>query len=268
MSICCDAVRDWVNENYEASYIIGVGALSLASWALDPKKSKKRALGIFATALAVGAMLEPCVNVQSQVYGPVLSHGSRQKRCVALTFDDGPSEYTGSLLDVLAEEGAKATFFCLGEQALRYPELVRRAEAEGHLVGSHSYTHRNLLGRLPAASRRQIVTGAQALNDVLGHYPLWFRPPYGMRYPWTILQARQSGMSTVLWSNCPCDWTTPGAKVIMERIIRSFQPGDIILLHDGGGDRSQTVIAVRYLIRYLHRQGYKFVRVDELEPAE
>ena len=100
---------------------------------------------------------------------------------------------------------------------------------------------------------------------MLGHFPLWFRPPYGMRYPWTLLQARQSGLSSVTWSNCPRDWLMPGAKVIARRIINSAQPGDIVLLHDGGGDRSQTLLAVCFVIRYLRSRGYSFVRVDELK---
>ena len=259
-----NSICDWVNENYEISYILGVGSLALTAWALDPKKRSKRAWGAFAAAVALGAALEPCVNVQSQTYGPVLSHGSRQVKQIALTFDDGPSEYTEPLLDLLAEEGVKATFFCVGQKVREFPDLVRRAEEEGHLVGTHSWSHRNLLGCLPAASRREIIGGAQAVDKVLGRYPQWFRPPYGMRYPWTLLQARQSGLSTVLWSNCPRDWLRPGAKVIARRVIGSLQPGDIVLLHDGGGDRSQTVTAVRFLIRYLLSQGYEFVRVDEL----
>ncbi|MDO5295679.1 MAG: polysaccharide deacetylase family protein [bacterium] len=259
-----NSLCDWVNENYEVSYIVGVGTLALTAWALDPKKRSKRAWGAFAAAVALGVALEPCVNVQSQTYGPVLSHGSRQSRQIALTFDDGPSEYTAPLLDVLAEEGVKATFFCVGKNVLQHPDLVRRAHDEGHLVATHSYSHRNLLGCLPAASRREINAGAQALDKVLGYRPQWFRPPYGMRYPWTLLQARQAGLSTVLWSNCPRDWLKPGAKVIARRVISDLQPGDIVLLHDGGGDRSQTVVAVRFIIRYLSSQGYKFVRVDEL----
>ena len=261
-------LADWMNENYEASYVLGVGALSLAGWALDPKHRGKRAAGLFAAAVALGIALEPCVNVQSQVYGPIVAYGSRNERCLALTFDDGPSEYTAPLLDVLAQEEVKATFFCVGSQVQQYPGLVRRIAAEGHLIGTHSFSHRNLLGCLPAASRREIIGGAKALESVLGSYSPWFRPPYGMRYPWTLLQARQAGLTSVLWSNCPRDWLRPGAKVIARRVVETAKPGDIILLHDGGGDRSQTVLAVRMLVRCLKSQGYRFVRVDELSGEE
>lgn len=261
-------LADWVNENYEVSYVLGVGALALAGWAVDPKHRGKRAAGCFAAALALGIALEPCVNVKSQVYGPMVVNGPRSERCVALTFDDGPSEFTAPLLDVLAEEDVKATFFCVGNNVRQYPDLVRRTAAEGHLVGSHSLSHRNLLGCMPAASRQEIIGGAKAVESALGEYPQWFRPPYGMRYPWTLLQARQEGLTAVSWSNCPRDWLCPGAEVIARRVVETVAPGDIVLLHDGGGDRSQTVEAVRLLVRCLKGQGYRFVRVDELGREE
>ena len=157
-------IVDWVNENYEISYTVGVGSLALAAWALDPRHRAKYAVGAFAAAMALGAVLEPCVNVQSQLYGTVLAHGSRTERQIALTFDDGPSSYTDGLLDILAEEGVKATFFVVGREAVKNPGPVRRAEAEGHLVGTHSWSHRNLLGCLPAESRQEIVRGAKAFD--------------------------------------------------------------------------------------------------------
>lgn len=265
LTAACESVRDWVYENYRASYVLGTGALALMGYLCDPKKRKGLALGGYAAALAVGLALEPCVNVEDQRYGPSMSRGRFTKRCVALTFDDGPhGGNTPAILDVLAEEKVPATFFCVGANALRHPKLVRRMVAEGHLVGSHSYSHRNLLFTTPAQSKDEIAAGARALEKVTGTRPVWFRPPYGMRYPWTLLQARAAGMSTVLWSNCPRDWQCPGYKVIVRRVLDSILPGDIVLLHDGGGDRSQTVRALRLLIRALRMHGYSFVRVDKL----
>lgn len=257
-------IRDWVYENYEASYIIGVGALALIAWTLDPKKRTKYALGAFASAVALGTALEPCVNVKSQTYGPILAYGSGKEPLIALTFDDGPSKYTESLLDVLREENVKATFFCVGKNALEYPDMVRRARDEGHLVGSHTFSHVNLLQCTPQQSKHEIESGALAVSSILGERAIWFRPPYGMRYPWTLGQARSIGLSTVMWSNCPRDWQIPGEQVIAERIVKNVHNGDIVLLHDGGGERSQTIWAVRQVIRYLRAHGYRFVRVDEL----
>lgn len=260
-----EQLRDWVYDNYRTSYVLGTGILAFCGWLADPKKRKGLAVGGFAAALAAGAALEPCVDVADQRYGRVLSRGPMTKRTVALTFDDGPCpENTEAILDVLKEEQVKASFFCVGKLALEYPELVQREVAEGHLVGSHSFTHQNLLTIGPERSRRAIEAGAKSIEHVTGQSPMWFRPPYGMRFPWTLLQARSTGMSTVLWSNCPRDWQCPGHKVIAKRVIEKIFPGDIVLLHDGGGDRSQTVAALKLIIRILRRHGYAFVRVDEL----
>ena len=261
-----DKIQDWVYDNYQAAYVIGTGVLTLCGWLADPKRRTGRALGIYAGVLAAGAVMEPCVNVTSQKYGPVLAKASTVRRVAALTFDDGPSaQNTAALLDVLKEEDAKATFFCVGENALRYPDLVKRIESEGHLVGSHTYSHRNLLACTPSKSWQEIETGIEAVETVLGHYPRWFRPPFGMRYPWTLLEARNLGQTAVLWSNCPRDWQCPGADVIARRVVSRIAPGDIILLHDGGGDRSQTISAVRTIIKALRAKGYEFVRADELQ---
>ncbi len=261
-----EQVQDWVYDNYQAAYVIGTGAIALCGWLADPKKRAGRALGIYAGVLAAGAVMEPCVNVTSQKYGPVLARASTARRVAALTFDDGPSaQNTGKLLDVLKEEGVKATFFCVGHNALRYPDLVKRMESEGHLVGSHTYSHRNLLACTPKKSCLEIEKGIEAVESVLGHYPRWFRPPYGMRYPWTLLEARNLGQTAVLWSNCPRDWQRPGADVIASRVVNRMTPGDIVLLHDGGGDRAQTIFAVKVIIRALRAKGYEFVRADEMQ---
>ncbi len=261
-----DSIRDWVNCNYNVSYLLGISAIACAAWSLDPKRDKhgKYHVGAFLAALAFGALAEPCVNVENLRYGPALVRGSGRERLVALTFDDGPSEYTEPLLDVLAEAGVKASFFCEGRKILERPDVVKRAYNEGHLVGTHTFSHRNLLFATPSLSRQEIAKAAEIVHDVLGVRPLWFRPPYGMRYPWTLLQARSEGMSAVLWSNCPRDWMEPGAEVLEQRVMEDLNPGDVVLMHDGGGDRSQTVEAVRRLIVDMREQGYKFVRVDQM----
>lgn len=259
------AVRDWVFENYRTAYVVGTGVLAVGAYLADPRKRAGRAVAGFAAALAVGAALEPCVNPESQGCGPSLARGTTTEPVVALTFDDGPEPpATEEILDVLAEEGVPAAFFCLGRQVRRHPELVERMAREGHLVGNHTDTHANLLLCTPARSRREIEGGAQALEEVLGERPRWFRPPYGFRFPWTLLQARARGQSTALWSNCPRDWQQPGADVLVERVVGSVRPGDVVLLHDGGGDRRQTVQALRELIPALRARGYRFVRLDRL----
>ncbi len=259
------ALRDWVYENYQASFVLGTGLLALGAWLADPRHRARRALGGWAAALALGAALEPCVNVRSQACGPVLAQGRTAQRVLALTFDDGPSvPETAGILDVLREEGVPATFFCVGRQVRRHPELVQRMAVEGHLVGTHTENHVNLLTCGPERSRREIEGGIRTLTGVLGTPPEWFRPPYGMRYPWTLAQARSLGLATALWSNCPRDWQSPGAEVLACRVVERLCPGDVVLLHDGGGDRSQTVQALRLLIPRVRERGYRFVRLDAL----
>jgi peptidoglycan/xylan/chitin deacetylase (PgdA/CDA1 family) len=258
-------LRDWVHENYRLAYVLGTGALALAAWAVVPEASPFWSLGAWGTALALGAILEPGVHVESQLYGPVLSRGRTDRAVLALTFDDGPCPpHTSRILDVLAREKVQATFFCLGREVRRHPELVRRMVREGHLVGTHTENHCNLLFSTPGRSHREILEGRRSLALVMGQEPEWFRPPYGMRPPWTLNQARNLGMTTALWSNCPRDWQRPGAEVLARRVVDRARPGDVVLLHDGGGDRSQTVRALEILIPELRRKGLGFVRLDAL----
>ena len=136
---------------------------------------------------------------------------------------------------------------------------------EGHLVGNHTDTHPNLLFCSPGRARREIEAGTRVVAEVLGEPPRWFRPPYGFRYPWTLLHARSLGQSTALWSNCPRDWQRPGVEVLVRRVVESARPGDVVLLHDGGGDRSQTVQALPLLIRELRARGFRLVRLDRVD---
>lgn len=259
------AVRDWVHENYRAAYVIGTGAIAVGAYLLDPQKRKGRVAAAYAATLAVGAALDHCVDPQSQVCGPVVARGTTHEPVVALTFDDGPSvPHTERILDILKEEGVPAAFFCIGRQVRKHPELVERMVREGHLVGNHTDTHPNLLLCGVGATRREIEGGHRAIAEVLGDAPNWFRPPYGYRSPWTLMQARRVGESTALWSICPRDWQMPGPSVLVERTLRRVQPGDIVLLHDGGGDRSQTVEALPGIIRGLRELGYGLVRLDEI----
>lgn len=267
MELYSEKIRDWVHENYQAAYCLGTGALTLAAWALCPQKYRKTSafLGAYSAILSLGALLEPCVNVTSSLYGEVLSYGSRQGHKIALTFDDGPHPLnTPLILDILARENVKASFFCVGQNVLEFPKLVQRTKAEGHLIGSHSFSHCNFLGCTPSRARREIVEGGLALETILGEKTRYYRPPYGMRYPWNLKDGSRLRQLAVLWSNCPRDWQLPGATVIAQRVVSQAKPGDIVLLHDGGGDREQTAQALPLIIAGLRERGFEFVRVDEL----
>ena len=227
-------------------------------WLLGP--------GIVVLFLAARAMLSP----GSQMCGPVFVHGDRRGDCVALTFDDGPSEpYTGQVLDILQARGVKATFFLVGENALRFPDSVRREAALGMEIGNHSMTHPNMILRRPSSVFWEVAQTESILETLTGIRPRWFRPPHGFRDPRLFQQTRRLDLPVAGWSNMPKDWTTPGMDVIVQRVLNQLKPGDIILLHDGenamaGGDRSQTVRALPYILDGIAARGLKPVTLSEL----
>ncbi|PYT01255.1 MAG: polysaccharide deacetylase, partial [Acidobacteria bacterium] len=199
---------------------------------------------------------------------------------VALTFDDGPdSTWTPRVLDILKKERVPAAFFIIGEYGQENPDLVRRIVADGHDIGNHSYTHPNL-GEIPGRITDLELNATERLIESLtGRSTILFRPPYfGDAEPTTsdevepIVRAKRLGYLTVGLHVDPDDWATPGADEIVKRTIEgvtnnsgdSDQRGQIVLLHDGGGDRSQTVEALPRIIETLRARGYRFVTVSEL----
>ena len=176
---------------------------------------------------------------------------------VALTFDDGPwPDTTAQILTILTQRQASATFFVVGRQVQRYPELVRQELAAGMAVGSHSWSHPQPFDRLPVARiRDEIVRGRRSLQ-ALGVRPVGFRPPGGATSPAVAATGQAVGDRTVLWSVDPADWR-PGvaADQLVQRALAGVRPGAIVLLHDGGGDRSATVAALPTIIDGLRRLG-------------
>ncbi|MFI5527127.1 polysaccharide deacetylase family protein [Kitasatospora sp. NPDC051853] len=185
---------------------------------------------------------------------------------VALTFDDGPHpEHTPQVLELLARHGIRAAFFCIGLHALAHPELVRRIVAEGHVLGNHTWSHAYLPDLGPAGLRHQLGSTGEALAEASGAgLPTLMRPPYGGRSPELMQRVAELGLTTVLWDVETNDWARPGAEVIAERVLRQVRPGSVVLMHDGGGDRSQTVAALPLMIDGLRRRGYRFVTPEEL----
>ncbi len=182
---------------------------------------------------------------------------------IAMTFDDGPSSAnTPRLLDLAAKKHIKLTFFLIGENAARLPQLVQRELAEGHEVGNHSYTHPDLARMSDAAVRSEIQKTQDAIIAASGYKPTLMRPPYG------AMSARQRlwvnhdfGVKIILWDVDPLDWKRPGSSVVAQRIISGARPGSIILSHD---IHSPTVDAMPQVFDTLLAKGYKFVTVSEL----
>jgi len=191
---------------------------------------------------------------------PVAYHpaaGAAGPLAVALTFDDGPWPHTTQqMLTILSQRQAPATFFVVGRQVERYPELVRREVAAGMAIGSHSYRHPQPFDRLPVARIRDEITRGRRTLVPLRIHPVGFRPPGGAASPAVTAAAQELGDSTVLWSVDPADWQ-PGvtANQLVQRVLAAARPGAIVLLHDGGGNRSATVAALPAIIDGLRRLG-------------
>ncbi len=184
-------------------------------------------------------------------------HGPRRKRRVALTFDDGPSGYTGKVLRILNRYRAKGTFFVVGDQIPGRTRVLRRALRRGHELANHSMHH----SRLP--SRSDIRRTSRKIKVTTGFRPCLFRPPYGALSPSVVHGARAAGASTILWDVDTGDWTTPGSGAIYRRAVHA-QSGSIVLMHDGGGPRGQTVSALPAILRNLRSRGYRMVTVTKL----
>lgn len=201
--------------------------------------------------------------------GRCLEHGDRDRLEVALTFDDGPLRpYTTQLLDVLERYQAPATFFCVGMNAAAGAEDLVRMREQGHRVANHTWSHPFLPELTRAQVRAQVELTAERLARVSGSAPpTLVRPPYGARTPEVMDWLGEIGSRIALWDVAPDDWAMPGADVIAARVLEQVSPGSVILLHDGGGDRSQTVAALPAIIEGLLAGGYRIVLVDDLVPV-
>jgi len=192
-------------------------------------------------------------------------HGNTGLPEIALTFDDGPNPpYTAQILAILERYHVKATFFCVGKQVQAYPGLVKQEYDSGYLVENHSWSHANLPFLSDASLLWQFSTTQNIIEHATGARPTYFRPPYGAFNAAVLTNANRFGLSTVLWNVDPRDWSRPGVNTIVARIIAQTVNGSIILMHDGGGDRSQTVAALPIVITWFLRHGYRFVTLEQL----
>jgi peptidoglycan/xylan/chitin deacetylase (PgdA/CDA1 family)/GT2 family glycosyltransferase len=216
------------------------------------------------------------INPRSRFYGKVWSNGNRNHSRIALTFDDGPNEpYTSHVLSILEQHEIKATFFVIGQNARRYPEVCRRIVTTGNVIGNHSYHHRkSLCLRWGKAVARDIKLAHQAIHECTGFEPKLFRPPYGYRTPWLMRTARHLGYTVVTWDNMTGDWkANKSGEEIGQTIVQRAKPGSVIVLHDGRDsrpsyDRSQMLQALPFVIETLKERGFDFVTIPELFELE
>jgi peptidoglycan/xylan/chitin deacetylase (PgdA/CDA1 family) len=262
----------------------GAGALAVA---LVPTKSgngywialSDGTVRAFGDAIAVAL---PPVSLRSPIAGmatpwaassgialPLLEVGSaRPQRTwvgrheAALTFDDGPSAYTLPVLAVLAREGVAATFFTVGSEVVKNRDLVAAETRAGMSVEAHTWNHANLTRLTPAAIDDELARSADAVQAATGHRPTCFRPPGGNTNPTVVNEGAKLGLAQILWNVDPSDYLRPGAGVIASRVLAAATGrGLVIGIHDGGGDRSQTVAALPAIVEGLRARGYTFVRL-------
>ncbi|TLM78089.1 MAG: polysaccharide deacetylase family protein [Actinobacteria bacterium] len=218
---------------------------------------------------ASGRVVSETVLVEPRPVRIVRSGGTGGLKVVALTFDDGPwPGQTERVLSLLDEYDAKATFFMLGASAERYPALARRVVDEGHQAGNHTWSHTTDNSTPWVASAKEIDAAQTAIRRATGATPTWFRPPKGMLSPSLAEVAKARKLRVAMWSVDPWDWRRPGVTAIAQRTVGAIKPGAVVLLHDGGGDRAQTIEALEAVVRELKRRGYTFVTLDELAEIE
>lgn len=182
-----------------------------------------------------------------------------EKKKIALTFDDGPNPYfTEMLLEGLKKRGVKATFFVLGEEAEKYPDILSQIHEDGHLIGVHSYSHVNFGEVGITKAKEQIDKTQEIIYSVTGEYAGYIRPPYGC---WQKELDAQVSLIEVLWDVDPLDWATKDSDAVVQRILKNTKEGSIILLHDASASSVQAAFTV---INALEKQGYEFVTVEEL----
>ena len=180
-------------------------------------------------------------------------------KVIALTIDDGPSPvYTPEILRLLDKYQVTATFSMIGLQVDAHPGTAREVAAAGHMIANHTWSHVDLVPLRPVAVADQINRATGAIHTVTGRVPTLFRAPYGAWSRVVLQRCAQAGMTPLDWSVDPRDWSRPGVASIVRNIMRNTKTGSIILEHDGGGNRSQTVAALKIVLPRLLAAGYHF----------
>lgn len=198
-----------------------------------------------------------------QFQGKIVNRVSTNRKIIALTFDDGPWNTTPQVLEILRANQISATFFMVGRHLQAYPQIAKQVVAEGHAVGNHTWNHR--YGKYsPAAAAAEIQRTNDLLYQVTEARTTLFRPPAGILNNGLAGYAQSQKGTVIMWSNDSLDWRSPSPQTIMNNVLRNAQTGGIVLLHDGGGDRSRTIAALPGIIRELKKQGYEFVTIPQL----
>lgn len=189
---------------------------------------------------------------------PFVTHGPEGRKRIAIGFDDGPSDYTPRVLRILRRFDSHATFFEVGQETAGRAATMKQILAQGNEIGNHSMHHE------PYPPSGSLHRTDRLIRNATGFRPCDFRPPGGAVNSGLISRAHAQGMVTVNWNVDPRDWATPGVGAIASNVIHNARNGSIVVMHDGGGNRSQTVAALPAILSHFRHRGYQFVTVAEL----
>lgn len=229
-------------------------------------------MGSFGNLAAVSAALAGMAwavrGRSSRVFADSVWRGPREARALALTFDDGPSESTPRILEILERHNARATFFQCGANVERLPAVARAVAGAGHEIGNHSHSHPYLFLRSPAAIHADLLRAQRVIERHTGAAPAWFRPPFGCRWFGLRAAQRRLGLRGVMWTAIGYDWKL-AADDVVKRLAISARNGAILCLHDGREllarpEVGVTVESVRRLVPMLLDQGYQFETLSRL----
>jgi peptidoglycan/xylan/chitin deacetylase (PgdA/CDA1 family) len=230
---------------------------------------KGMAGGLWIVPLGAAGFMSWAVRGRSSaVFAPSAWRGNSARRAVALTFDDGPSEGTGQILEILARHAAPATFFQIGANVDRLPEVARAVAQAGHEIGNHSYTHPLFCFRTPGFIEGDLARAQAAIERRAGVRPEWFRAPFGVRWFGMRRAQRRLGLAGVMWTVIGYDWNLK-ADAVVARLASAVANGAILCLHDGRELRARpdigvTVETVRRLVPLLLDRGYRLETVSRL----
>ncbi|MFD9356898.1 polysaccharide deacetylase family protein [Streptomyces sp. NPDC060031] len=229
------------------------GAPGLGARALSEKSYRLRPMTADAPARPPAA--KPVVRTRPILELPATTASASD---MVLTFDDGPDpRYTPGILDTLARYGVRAMFFVCGEMADENRDLLRRMTAEGHVIGNHTWTHPLIPKLSRPALASEIGRTSEVVQQSVGEAPQWFRAPYGAWNRAAFEIGAELGMEPLAWTVDSLDWTEPGTTAIVSRILKGAAPGVVVLSHDAGGNRSQSVQALSSYLPQLLARGYR-----------
>jgi peptidoglycan/xylan/chitin deacetylase (PgdA/CDA1 family) len=201
--------------------------------------------------------------IRSGYHMKALCNAMTEEKIVSITFDDGPDDMlTPQLLDHLQDLGIPATFFCIGKKVNGNEKILKRMHREGHLIGTHSYSHSNWFDLFsPARMRKELENSVHAVLEATGMKPLLFRPPYGVINPMLKRALHGSGLQVIGFSNRAWDTSNRKQEIILARIMKNLKPGDIILLHDTVRESAEVI---KTLAEQMKQAGYRILPLDQL----